>query len=67
LPRVWFLRQREAFMPRSGKKKGPGPWLRLVVTGLAAVAALAMASSGGSDATVTAGGPSGCVVMRVAP
>jgi hypothetical protein len=56
-------------MSGKGKKgKRPGPWLRLAVAGLAAVAALATATSaGGDDRSVTADGPSGCVVLRVAP
>lgn len=52
------------------KKKGrkPGPWLRLVVAGLATVAAVATAASAGGNARdVPAGGPSGCVVVKVAP
>ena len=55
-------------MPGSGRKAGPGLWFRLVVAGLAAVAALATAASAGGNARdVTVGGPSGCVVLRVAP
>lgn len=44
-------------------------WLRLVGAGLTAAAALlaTAAGTGGNAVNVTAGGPSGCVVLKVAP
>jgi hypothetical protein len=56
-------------MSGKGKKgKRPGLWLRLVVAGLVAAAALAAATSADGNARDgTVGGPAGCVVIRVAP
>jgi len=55
-------------MPHKGRDPGPELWLRLVAAGLAAAASVATAASAsGNDASVTAGGPSGCVVLRVSP
>jgi hypothetical protein len=55
-------------MSRQRKKAGPVSWLRLVVAGLAAVAALATAASGGGDGrNVTTDGPAKCVVLKVSP
>jgi hypothetical protein len=53
----------------AGKKgRRPGRWFRLVVAGLAAVTALGTAAgAGGNDVSATSGGPSGCIVLRVAP
>jgi hypothetical protein len=50
-------------MPGSGRKgKKPGPWLRLVVAGVATLATAAGAD--GNGRSVTADGPSGCVVLK---
>ena len=57
----------EVLMSRQRKRAGSFSWLRLVVAGLAAVAALATAASGGNGRNVTTDGPARCVVLKVSP
>ena len=48
--------------------KNLGLWLKVAVAGLAAVAAMATAASGGGhDTSVTADGPAGCIVLKATP
>jgi hypothetical protein len=55
-------------MARKRRDPGPGTWFRTVVVGLAAVAVMATAATGGGSARDTiADGPTGCVVLRVTP
>lgn len=61
------LLQKEVNMRRNSRKSGARPWLGLAVAGLTAVSALAAAAAGGDTASqVTAGGPSGCVIVQLA-
>jgi hypothetical protein len=54
--------------PKDGKDSRPGPWLRLLVTGLAAVAIQATAAPGGGHATdAPTANPAVCVVLKATP
>ena len=54
--------------PEDGEGSRPGPWLRLLVAGLAAAAIHATAATdGGHDAHAPTANPAVCVVVKANP